>query len=317
MAINRNSTSIIVVVLIVFGLAIIGLGFVFLLAESNLTIEDGPWLSPTKIKSINWDESNRQIRVLVEYTDNGTVTLEDVYANETLDAEAVIGTRVLSKGQTAEIILSETYVTTPTQITVRVATSDGLDAFKTKTFYAITLEQIDWDEKTSKFSVVVKNYGDEPVTLSEVYVNGTLDASAIPNPKILQKDQKAVITLSGTYTDTHAAIPIKVMTLEGATDERSAPIYGIWVQSVNWNHDTGEIVAYVYSNGYETVNVSGVYVNETLDAAAKILMTSQNGDFWTIKLSKTYESNPPYFKLQVLTSDGASAELTSWHLNEF
>jgi hypothetical protein len=86
--------------------------------------------SPTKIRSINWDESTGQIRVLVEYTGNGTVTLEEVYSNETLDPEAVTATRVLSKGQTTEIILSETYVTKPTQITVRVATSDGYDAFK-------------------------------------------------------------------------------------------------------------------------------------------------------------------------------------------
>jgi hypothetical protein len=319
-AINRNSTSIIVSVLIVFGLAIISLGFVFLWVEStnsNHTIEDRLWVSPTEIKSISWDESTSQIRVLVEYTANGNVTLEAVYANETLDAEAVIGTRVLSKGQTAEITLSEKYATKPTQITVRVATSDGLDAFKAKTFYAITLEQVDWDEKTSKIRFVVKNYGDETVTLSEVYVNGTLDASAMPNPKILQTNQKAVVTLSGTYTDTHVAIPIKVMTMEGAANECSSPIYGIWIQSINWNHGTGEIIAYVYSNGYENVNVSGVYVNGTLDATAKILMTSHANDFWTIKLSKTYASNPPDFTLKVVTSDGALAELTTWHLNEF
>jgi hypothetical protein len=34
-------------------------------------------------------------------------------------------------------------------------------------------------------------------------------------------------------------------------------------------------------------------------------------------LSKTYMNNPPDFTLKVVTSDGASAELTSWHLNEF
>jgi hypothetical protein len=272
--------------------------------------------SPTNIRSINWDESIGQIRVLVEYTGNGTVTLEEVYSNETLDPEAVIATRVLSKGQTTEIILSETYVTKPTQITVRVATSDGYDAFKAKIFYAITLEQVDWDERTSKIRVVVKNYGDETVTLSEVYVNGTLDASALPHPLILQKDQKAVITLSGTYTDTHTSIPIKVMTLEGASSERASPIYGIWIQSINWNHNTGEIVAYVYANGYEDVKVNGVYVNGTLDAAATILTHSTNS-VWTITLSTTYANNPPYLTLKVVTADGAFAELTSWHLNKF
>jgi len=167
-AINRNPTPNIVTVLIVFGFIIVSLGFFFAWVESNNTIKNRLWPTPTEIKSINWDESTCQIRVLVEYTGDGTVTLEEVYANETLDAEAVIATRVLSKGQTAEIILSETYVTKPTQITVRVATSDGLDAFKAKIFYAIWLEQVDWDERTSKIRVVVKNSGDETVTLSEV-----------------------------------------------------------------------------------------------------------------------------------------------------
>jgi hypothetical protein len=183
-------------------------------------------------------------------------------------------------------------------------------------FYAITLEQVDWDERTSKIRVVVKNYGDETVTLSEVYVNGTLDASALPHPLILQKDQKAVITLSGTYTDTHTSIPIKVTTLEGASSERASPIYGIWIQSINWNHNTGEIVSYVYANGYEDVKVSGVYVNGTLDAAATILTHSTNS-VWTITLSTTYANNPPYLTLKVVTADGAFAELTSWHLNKF
>jgi hypothetical protein len=316
-AINRDSTPKIVVFLIVLGLVIIGVGFVFAWVELTVPKKGRFWASPTEIKSINWDESTGQIRVVVEYTGNGTVTLEEVYSNDTLDAEAAIATRVLSKGQTTEIILSETYVTKPTQITVRVTTSDGYDAFKTKTFYAITLEQVDWDEKTGKIKVVVKSYGDEALTLSEVYVNGTLDASALPSPKILRKNQEAAVTLSGTYMDTHTAIPIKVMTLEGAADERSAPIYGIWIQSINWNHNTGEIVAYVYSNGYENVDVSGVHVNGTLDAAATISTSSQTNVMWTILLSKTYMNNPPDFTLKVVTSDGASAELTSWHLNEF
>jgi hypothetical protein len=252
----------------------------------------------------------------VEYTGNGTVTLNEVYANETLDAQAVITTRVLSKGQTAEITLSKTYAAKPTRITVRVATSDRFDAIKTKVFYAIWLEQVNWDQSTSKIRVVVRNSGDETVTLSEVYVKGTLDASAIPSPLILRRDREAVVTLSGTYMDTHTSIPIKVMTLEGAVGECSSPIYGIWIQSINWNHNTGEIIAYVYSNGYEDVKVSGVYVNGTLDVAATI-WTHPTNNVWTITLSTTYTSNPSYLTLKVVTADGAFAELTSWHPNEF
>ena len=259
---------------------------------------------------------HRPIIVLVEYTGNGTVTLKEVYVNETLDVEAALATRVLSKDQTAEITLSKEYVAKPTQITVRVATSHGLDAIKTKVFYAIWLEQVDWDHSTSKIRVVVRNSGDETVTLSEVYVNGTLDASAMPSPQILRRDREAVVTLSGIYMDTHTSIPIEVMTLEGAVGECSSPIYGIWIQSINWNHNTGEIIAYVYSNGYEDVRVSGVYVNGTLDAAATI-WTHPTNNVWTITLSTTYADNPPHLTLKVVTAEGAFAELTSWHPNEF
>ncbi len=271
-----------------------------------------------KIKSINWDESTNQIRALVEFNGIGTLTLEDVYANETLDAEAVIAARVLSHNQTTEIILSETYVTKPMRITVRIVTSDGFESDRTKIFYAITLSEVHWDERTSKISVVLKNSGDETVTLSEVYVNRTLDVLALPNPKILESNQEAEITLSGTFMDTHTPIPIRVMTLEGAVDERSSPIYGLWIQSINWNSNTGKIIAYVYSRGYEGAGegrISYAYVNGTKDSSATI--ENRGNDFWAITLSKIYANNPQQLTLKVVTSEGAFGELTMRPPNEY
>jgi hypothetical protein len=262
------------------------------------------------ISSINWDESTGQIRALVGYSGIWDITLEEVYANETFDDEAVIANRVLSQYQTTEIILSETYVTKPMRITVRVVASDGFDAERTKIFYSIKLPKVDWNKWTRKIRVTVKNVGDDAVTLSEVYVNGTLDASALPNPKILESDQEAEITLSGTFTDTHTPIPIKVITLEGAVDERSAPIYGIYVQSINWNSNTGKIIAYIHSNGYESAGdgrVSSVYINGTKDSSATI--QGGNGS-WSITLSKTYANNPQQLTLKVVTSDGIFDERT-------
>ena len=278
-----------------------------------------PHMPPsTEIKSIIWDESTNQIRALVQYNENETVTLEEVYANKTLDTEAVIATRVLSQNQTTEIILSQIYVTKPNRILVRVTTSDGHDAYKDKIFYEIGLKQVDWDEKTSKIRVVVKNYGDETVTLSEVYVNGALDVSALSNPKILGRNQEAVIALSGTFTDTHTPIPIKVMSLEGVAAERSDPIYGLWIQSINWNNKTGKIIAYVYDKkGYEGVRdgeVSCVYVNGTMDSSATI---DEDRSFWTITLSTTYEHNPQQLTLKVVTSQGSYGELTMRPPNEY
>lgn len=320
MAITRNTPTYFAVVLIAFSLAVVGFGFFFAWVNSlSPGVPGWDWVEPTRIKSINWDESSSKIRVLVEYTGNETVTLEEVYANGTLDTKAVIATRVLSQNQTTEIVLSETYFTKPMAITVRVVTSEELDAIMTKTFYAIGLKQVDWDEKTGKIRVVVINYGDETVTLNEIYVNEILDVSALPNPKILLSGQEAVITLSETFMDTHTSIPIKVMTLEGVADERSDPIHGLWIQSINWNANTGKINAYVYSNGYEGVGngkVSWVYVNGTADSSATIF-THPTGDVWTVTLSKTYPTNPQQLTLKVVTSDGVFGELTMRPPNEF
>ena len=273
---------------------------------------------PTNIKSITWDENTSQIRVVVEYTGNETVTLVDVYVNETLDKEAVIANRILSQNQTTEIILSETYVTKQNRITIRIATSDGpADFYKTKIFYELGLKEVDWDKRTNKIKIVVQNYGDETVTLTEVYVNGFLDASALPNPKNLEKYQKAVITLSGIFMDTYTPIPIKVITLEGVTVECSDPIYGLWIQSINWNANTGKIIAYVYDNGYEGAGegeVSYVYVNGTMDSSAII---DKGRSSWSITLSKIYENNPQQLTLKVVTSEGAFDELTMRPPNEY
>ena len=273
----------------------------------------------TKINSINWDENTNQIRVFAEYTGNGTITLEEVYANETLDAEAIIVNRVLCQDQTTEIILSEKYITKPNRITIRIASSEGpADFYKTKIFYEIGMRQVDWDKKTSKITLVVKNYGDETVTLNQVYVNGGLDASALPNPKILETEQEAVVILSEPFIDTYEPIPIKVMTLEGVSAERSDPIFGLWVQSINWNSNTGKIIAYLYDQGYEGMGdgeVTQVYVNGTLDSLATI--DDRGDDFWAITLSKIYENNPHQLTLKVVTSEGAFGELTMQPPNEF
>ena len=316
MAATRDPTTTVAVVIMAFGLAVVGLFFFFVWVESSSIDLTHLRMTPTVIKSVDWDENTGQMEVHVEYMGDETVTLVEVYVNGTLDPEASITPRVLSTGQTAKIILSKTYVNEPTQISIRIITSDGRDAFTEKTLFCITLEHVAWDDRTGKIKVAVKNIGYETITLSEVYVNGTLDDAAIPNPIVLSKDNTAEVTLSGTYTDTHTHIPIEVTTLEGASDEKSAPIHGIWIQSINWNRNTGEILAYVYGNGYEDVTVSSVYVNGTLDSAATIWPHSTT-DFWTITLSETFVNNPSPLTLKVVTADGAFAELTSQHPHEF
>lgn len=320
MTINEESIPKSGRILIVFVAIIVSLGFLFAWLSNDTmynVLNSKPWNEPLAIQSITWDESSGKIMVIVENTSNETINLKAVYVNETLDAGATLASRVLSKGQVTEIVLSEKFITSPMRIQVRIVSSDEIDAITTKIFYGISLKEVDWDKTTGKISVVVKNYGDETVTISGIYVNGHLDVSAIPNPKMLQSNEETMVNLSGTFMDTHVDIPIKVVTSEGATDEISKPIHGLWIQSINWNSNTGKITAYVYNNGYEDVtNVTYVYVNDTQDPSATI-QTHPTGNMWTIILSKTYAENPSQLKLEVTTSDGVFAELNMEPPNEF
>ena len=310
------------IVISVIGLVLFAiLGVHFLLAFNNFFRSEHPLYPPptTIIKSIEWDENTGQIRCILKYTGTETVTLHEVYANGTLDTEATIADSVLSQDQTTELTLSETYDAKPHRITVRVATSQGAGSFyKDKVFYEIVLKQVDWDNKTGKITVVVRNNGDETLTLNEIYVNDALDASALPHQKTLGANQEATVTLSETFTDTHTTIPIKVMTLEGISTERSDPIFGLWVQSINWDNNTGKIIAYIYDDGYEGITdgeISHVYVNGTLDSSATI--HKSGNDFASITLSQTYPTNPTQLTIKVITSQGAHGELTLKPPNAF
>ncbi len=182
--------------------------------------------------------------------------------------------------------------------------------------HSIGIESGDWNASTGKLVINVKNLGYQNVSVNAVYVNAKLDDAAISNPIFLDVNQRINITLSGTFWDTHTDIPIKVTTLEGASNERSLPIYEIWIQSINWNHQTGKIDAIVWTKGYETrINISEVYVNEILTNATTNIV---EGDpvVYEVTLSKIYANNPASITLKIVTSDGAFDESTR-HPNEY
>lgn len=182
--------------------------------------------------------------------------------------------------------------------------------------YSIGIESGDWNASTGKLVINVKNLGYQNVTLNAVYVNAKLDNVAISNPVFLDVNQRTNITLSGTFWDTHTDIPIKVTTLEGASNERSVPIFKIWIQSINWNHQTGEINAIVWTKGYETrINISEVYVNGILINATTNIVDGEPV-VYEVTLSKIYTNNPASLTLKIVTSDGAFDESTR-HPNEY
>lgn len=182
--------------------------------------------------------------------------------------------------------------------------------------HSIGIESGDWNTSTGKLTIDVKNLGYQNVTLNAVYVNAKLDNAAISNPVFLDVNQRINITLSGTFWDTHTDIPIRVTTLEGASSERSVPIFEIWIQSINWNHQTGEIDAIVWTKGYETrINISEVYVNGILTNATTNIVDGEPV-VYEVTPSKIYVNNPDSLTLKIVTSDGAFDESTR-HPNEY
>jgi len=280
-------------------------------------IETSFFIDPTIIESVSWDENTHQIKIIVEHVGKGTVTLEQVYVNKTFDSNAVISKRVLSQNETAEIVLSQKYDSQPNQIEIRVTTIDELELWKNKIFYEIGIIQVDWDKNTGKIQIVVRNSGDETVTLSKVSVNGAVDVPALPNLITLDSYQKIPITLTATFMNTHTPISIKVMSQEGIFAESSKSIYNLWIQSINWNSKTGNITAYVYENGYEGAGneeIAYVYVNGTLDPSPTI---NDGNGFWNLTLSKNYSTKPQQLTLKIVTSNGTSTELTMTPPNEY
>jgi hypothetical protein len=268
------------------------------------------FIDPTSIESVSWDENTHQIKIIVEHTGKDTVTLEQVYTNKTLDSNAVISDRTLSQNETTEIVLSQKYDSKPNRIEIRVTTTNVLELWKNKIFYEIGIIQVDWDENTGKIQIVVRNSGEETVTLSKVLVNGAVDVSALPNLITLDSYKETPITLTGTFMNTHTPISIKVMSQQGIFAEQSNSIYNLWIQSINWNSKTGNITAYVYENGYEEAKnekITYVYVNGTLDPAPTI---NDGNGFWNLTLSKNYSSKPQQLTLKIVTSNGTSTELT-------
>jgi len=269
-----------------------------------------PFSNPYMITNLDWSQSTHRITFLVTNNGDNAVTLKEVYVNGSLDAEAAIFPEVLPPNLTAVVNLSETFLKRPSQITVKVVTSDGINVHYSKHFYEIQLEKVEWDENTGQIRAFVKNLGDESVAFRDVYVNGQIDKKADINPLILQSGQTAEITLSGTFRDTQTAIPIKVTTLQGASDEQSYPIFRIWIQSINWIQETGEIKAFAYSQGYEKPTITGVYINGVLDLAALVRDDAAPSTLYTITLSKTYNECPAQLTLRVVAANGVFAELS-------
>ena len=81
------------------------------------------------------------------------------------------------------------------------------------------IQEVYWSNSTGQIIVTVQHCGYEPVTLSEVYVNGTLDSSAEFTRRELSAGAFSEITLSETYENKPTETTIRVACVENSFAE--------------------------------------------------------------------------------------------------
>jgi len=307
MALRQRQLRNVALITISFGLAVVGFAFLFASIQLN-RFDMGrprlPWTQPTEISNVEWDDSTGRISFLVRNTEDKNVTLLEIYVNDTLDAEAAVIPQVLLPNQTAKIVLSKTYDNKPTVINIKITTPDGLGAHISKRFYEIQIDQVEWEESSGKIKLLARNTGDETTTLSEVYVNGTLDAAAT----ITGSPTVHTVTLSKTYLPGPVQLILKVVTEDGAWYEMAYPNFRIRIEEINWDNTTGQIRVLVQDMGGRGVTFNHVYVNGTLDEAATVALAPSIAQMYEVTLSEKYLARPSQVTVKVTTLEGSFDE---------
>lgn len=182
------------------------------------------------------------------------------------------------------------------------------------------IESVDWDNITRQVKVCVRNVDTKDMTLSQIYVNGTLDNESVIVPKVLSPNQTAEITLSETYTIVPRQITIKIILEEDFSGTYKHVFIGFEMLRLDWDENTGKITVRVGNIGdYPEVNFGEIYVNGTLDDKAfvteKNISASQGSPpcqkIYEISLSGTYVTKPKKMQLKIVTSDGLLFDLES------
>ena len=283
-----------------------------------------------EIESVDWDNSTRQIKAYVRNLDTEDITLSQIYVNGALDDKSVIVPQVLSPNQTAEITLSETYAIMPKRVTIKIVLEEDFSGSYKHVFIGLEMLRLDWDENTGKITVLVSNIGDYPyVNFQEVYVNGTLDESAVITQKDIQNPlgfQTYEISLSETYATKPKETQLKIVTTDGLLFELESPSNTHKMEIVPgyiaWFEETGEIRFWVYvpyAGFLEEelpITFDEVYVNGTLDESATITTVYSSGgaESYEVILSKKYTTCPSQVTVKVITDFGEFCEETYTNL---
>jgi hypothetical protein len=197
----------------------------------KVVTDEGSFMELTKtfyrirIQNYEWNKTTGQIKVYVKNAGVDDVILSEVYMNGTLDSAAVFTPKTLVKSQLSVVTLSGGYVSFPnTNTVIRVVTDQGYAAditgLELPTWIWIggmgmQSGSAEWNSTSRQIKVHLTCGLSGVTVLSDVYVNGTLDASAVFSQRELGFFESAELTLSAEYLIKPDAIEVAVFNTEG------------------------------------------------------------------------------------------------------
>ena len=178
--------------------------------------------------------------------------------------------------------------------------------------WGVHCESVNWDNNTGQIKAVVRNEDNLDVTISQIYVNGTLDDNYVIVPQVIQHYQTAELTLSETYSKMPNEVKIEFVTDDGHKSGSGWTFIDFEMLGLYWDEEWGKIKVVVDCYGdYPELAFGEIYVNGTLDEEVVITKQFYTDDplaryypRYDIYLSGTYENKPTYTELRIIPVNG-------------
>ena len=172
---------------------------------------------------VYWNESTGKIKVLVSNTgEYPEINFKEIFVNGIVDEAASVNKMYIPASEapstyekTYEISLSKIFAIKPTKIELKLVTVDGNSFELVSPFTGLmSISLLKWDEISGqiKFLVYVPSAyfleKEQPITFDEIYVNGTLDKSALIT-RVYSETYE--VTLSKKYLNCPLQVSVKVV----------------------------------------------------------------------------------------------------------
>ena len=184
--------------------------------------------------------------------------------------------------------------------------------------WGLYFESVNWDNNTGQIKAVVRNADKIDVTISQIYVNGTLDDNYIIVPQVIQQYETVEITLSETHSTMPKEVKIELDTDDGYKTGIDKTFIDFEMLGLYWDEEWGKIKVVVdcYYD-YPEIAFGEIYVNGTLDEEVVIIKQFYTADplayyypRYEIYLSGTYENKPTYTELRIIPVNGHPFDFT-------